>query len=552
MTDNPEQLRNRLQREQQARLQAEKLLEEKSDELYETLMQIQSSESLLKSALKSMAGGMLILTPLNEVVLSNDQVKKLYPSLARYFSRNSNLTGKFTEFINHPAYQSIRNQDSETERFELLNENNQTIAINVRRTDEGFLASTHLDVTDQIAGEDERRRLLVNLMRAQRMEAIGRMSGMIAHDFNNIIAAIKGYASFLADDLRESPDQFKSVQSIQSATSRAELMISQIIHFTSETSSPSNDVSIIPVLEDCLDLLIPTLFEAIDVHFDEPEEPIWVHGNETRLSQLLTNLLTNASRAMSDFGGRLAVVIKEHTDFDLDGIWPGQGEISAEKGCSIKKGTLVFNHPCVRVVISDTGNGMGPETLERIFDIHFTTRGASGGLGMSSVAEIIAEHNGGIRVTSVEECGTVVEFVIPSVTYPTLTAQPQTTGHSGASGGADVLLIDDDESVGEMLQLMLERSGISVDYFSNATVAMQEIMKDHSRWRVVISDQIMPSVKGSDILTMIRKHGINIPFLLCSAYGGAADSELRQMLKDDFLAKPVNMELLLKKVWQHL
>lgn len=552
MTDEFDQLKARYRREQQARLQAEKLLEEKSDELYEILMQVRSSESLLQSALKSMEGGMLILNQFNEVILYNDQIKKLYPSLKDHLARNVNLTDHLPLLIDHPTYQSIRNQETEAGSFEITSPNEGTIAINVRRTAEGFLASTHRDITDLLAHEEERRQLVVNLMRAQRMEAIGRMSGMIAHDFNNIIAAIKGYAGFLADDIDQHSEQFKSVQSIQSATNRAELMISQIIKFTSEQDSPRHDVSIIPVIEDCIDMLTPTLSPGIDTHFEEPEQPIWVQGNETRFSQLLTNLFTNACRAMADSGGQLAISINEHDDFDLSGTGPASAAIPADECRSVNHGTLVFNHPCVRIVISDSGHGMTPEVLENIFEFHFTTREGSAGLGMPSVSEIIVEHDGGIRVTSAENLGTAIEVVIPCVTYPSLKGPTLPTESSFACNEADVLLIDDDLSVGKMIRLMLERAGLSVEYVSDGPQALEELLKDNTRWRIVVSDQIMPGIKGNEILSRIRESGIGIPFLLCSAHGGTADSALKHALKDDFLRKPVDRTQLLERIRHYL
>lgn len=555
MSDKLEHLRKRFERERAARLEAERLLEEKADELYETLMQVQSNEGLLRSALTSMSDGLLLTNQYHEVILANQQLAEIFPDHFQLFERGVNLDGEFDALLAHPEYRAMLDHDKEEAYFEIELPGERTVSVGVRLTHEGFIASTHRDITQLKAGEEERRRLLVDLLRAQRMETIGRMSGMIAHDFNNIIASIKGYAGFLEEDLPDDPGLRDSAHRIAAAANKAEQLIQQILEYGNQQQAPRHRVSLIPVLEECLDMVEHTLPTGAEVQFAPPDDPIWVEANETRLGQLFTNLLTNSRRAMADRDGCLAIQFERFERLDLGQDHSEYSAFLSGDTCSALAGQTAFDQPCVRVTVTDQGCGIEPDVMDRIFEMYFSTRetGVHGGVGMSSVADITADYGGGIRISSVPGTGTAVEIVLPlAIAQPQPAASSSRLSPEATGRSCDVLVIDDEENVGEMIRQMLERAGISAEYHSSPQTALDLLLEDSSYWKVVLSDQIMPQLKGSDIYTRLREAGIAIPFIICSAQVDAASGEIHDWLQEDFVNKPVDRKELLEKIRRYL
>lgn len=554
MADKSVQTDRRFQRERTARLQAERLLEEKADELYESLMQVQSSENLLRSALTSMADGLLLTNQYHEVILANQQLGVLYPEQADLFQRGANLVGSFDELLSHPSYLEMLDEGGQEAFFEIELPGEHVVSVSVSYTREGFIASTHRDITQLKAAEEERRRLLVDLLRSQRMETIGRMSGMIAHDFNNIIASIKGYAGFLLEDLVDDSGSKDSARRIATAAEKGQQLIQQILEYGKQQQAPRHRVSLIPVLEECLDMVGSTLPQDIELGFKPPEQPIWVEANETRLSQLFMNLLTNALRAVGSSNGRLSIIFDCFDRLELGQEQSKHPDFPAGAICSAFSGQVSFASPCVRVSVIDTGVGIEPAVMDRIFEMYFTTRDAShGGVGMSSVADITADYGGGIKLTSLPGTGTAVEIVFPRVDpSPSLPGSDTPMSSYVDARACDVMVIDDDENVGDMIRQVLERNGITAECYTSAQTALDLLLEDHSRWKVILSDQIMPQLKGSDIFVRLREAGISTPFIMCSAQIDPASAEIHDWLKDDFVRKPIVQQELLEKIRGYL
>jgi len=277
--------------------------------------------------------------------------------------------------------------------------------------------------------------------------------------------------------------------------------------------------------------------------------------NETRLGRLFTNLFTNACHAMAETSGRLSVLIEQFDQLDLEHSQCGHPDFPVGESSTTVSGHKLFNAPCVRVTVLDTGTGIEREVMARIFEMYFSTRGAGThrGVGMSSVADITSSYGGGIKLTSRPGVGTAVEVVFPIVSRPTV-GQPSAKAQPCAISreARDVLLIDDDEDVGEMIQQMLQREGVSTDYQVSAPTALDRLLADPKQWKLVISDQIMPDLKGSDIYLRLREAGITIPFIICSAQIDPGSAQIVDALKDDFLSKPVDQDELLDKVRKYL
>jgi|GEM_PF-2517179 len=538
MTDRPDKFLKRFERERVARIEAERLLEKISGELYQSLLETKKSQDMLQSAMSSMADGFLLLNAI--------------------FDTGNSIVEEFQELVSHPDYVAVKSGSEPEAYFEIEYFDETIVSVSIAPTPEGHLASTHRDITAVKKSEVEKRELLIDLMRSQRMEAIGRMSGMIAHDFNNIIAAIQGFAGFLQEDLPEDPALHDMVHRIISATSRAQDLIKQILEHGNQQQASVHQVSLMPVIDDCVDMLLPTLESKIHVDIDAPEKPIWVEGNVSRLGQLFTNLLTNSARAIKEKSGSIYIAVEIHEGFEFQEYRPPGSQIppaSDSDSAITVLGNLNYSGNCVVVNILDTGCGMTQIECDRIFEMYFTTRenAIHGGVGMSSVAEVVTEYEGGIQVSSKKNIGTIVTVVFPLLKKLKLTSNSYKQDISNTQTQQfDILLVDDDINVGEMAKKMLERSGISVEYLSSSKRAADMITENPSRWKLIVSDQIMPDLKGTDLYLALKDRQIDLPFVICSGKIDTESEMVIRALKIDVIPKPIDKETMLEKVKYYL
>jgi signal transduction histidine kinase/FixJ family two-component response regulator len=548
MAEDQRYLLRTVEREKAARLEAERLLEEKSDALYESLTRIQSSEGLLRTALNSMNHGLLLTDPDGEVLLANPQMKSLYPEFADQFVQGARIGSGFTLLTGHPQYRAVLAGEVQEAMLEIELEDERVIAVGVRQTREGFISSTHSDISLEREAETERRRLLVDLMSAQRLQTVGRMSGMIAHDFNNIVASIKGYAGFLREDLTGDLRLRDFADRILLSTEKAEELILNILEYGDQRQIPADRVSLIPVLEDCLEMLEPTLSSSVRISFDPPEEPIWVDANETRLHRLFMNLLTNAARAMTGKDGRLEMVVSCFDALDLAHDTYAFSAINNDEAATVQVGHEVYVTPCVRVVMVDNGSGIDPMVMSRLFEPYFSTKaqGKAGGLGLASAADIALDFGGTIKLISKVNTGTIAEVVLPLAgSTPVYRMRADVRSPEGV---CEVMIIEDDEDVGAMIRMTLGRQGICATLYDDPHEALESLLQEPDRWKVVISDQLMPGIKGTEIQQKMQEAGIDIPFLLCSAQIDPESTHILGRLETDFIAKPINRDELLAKV----
>ncbi|MFH1145034.1 MAG: PAS domain S-box protein [Candidatus Eisenbacteria bacterium] len=251
------------------------------------------------------------------------------------------------------------------------------------------------DITDRL-------RLEADLRQAQKMEALGTMAGGIAHDFNNILYAIKGYAQLGLDDAPAASDLQHSLAEALRAADRGAALVRRLLDIGSRSEEEMRPIRLTEVLEDTLHLLRGMLPATIDIRFSAvPDSPL-VRADPTQIQQVLMNLGSNASHAMSEAGGVLTLGL------DAVSLDRREGSVPSEPGPG----------RYVRLMVRDTGVGMAPETLQRAFDPYFTTRcgGDGTGLGLSTVQRIVERHSGTIRVHSAPGEGSTFEVFLPALT----------------------------------------------------------------------------------------------------------------------------------------
>jgi len=552
MTEDLTSLSKKLAREIKAREVAEQLLEDRSDELYNSLLDIQDNEDLLKKALNSMQEGLLMINGSYEVVLFNEKLRTIYPEWSHCFHQGVRIEQLFSLFTQHPALDTLDESEDNTTSFEINLTDGRTIAVSVTRSQDGTLSSTHKDVTTIKASFQEQQRLLIKLMQAQRMDSIGKMAGSIAHDFNNIIAAIKGYAGFLEEDIPDDPKLKNSVLKINQAASKAEELVQHILDYGQPDKIKFTAVEVHPLINDSINLVKATLPDRIRLQYQNNLYPGYFSGSASQLGQIVVNLLTNAVQAMGNQTGKISIKWDRHNKCDLtQPNYSATGFFAKDAGV-IVAGLHIFSSPCIRISIRDDGCGMSKHTLEHMFDLFFSTKDQreGHGLGMYSVMRLITEHAGGIRIHSKPGIGTLCEVVIPAE-LPQHTEQVEPL-ELDIQSGASVLLVDDEHDAGHVLSHALHRAGIPTQHFDRAPQALQAFMEQPEHWKVIISDQMMPDMRGTQLLKKLRDQGYQTPFIIYSGHIMDDDHAEHTSLANHVLKKPMDIKTLINTVKQYL
>ncbi|OPY64211.1 MAG: Blue-light-activated protein [Syntrophorhabdaceae bacterium PtaU1.Bin034] len=369
----------------------------------------------------------------------------------------------------------------------------------------------------------EKLRLEEQLRQAQKMEALGTLAGGIAHDFNNILAAIIGFAELLQDRARKDTEEQRSLQSIVDAGLRGRDLVRQMLTFSRKVKQERKPLQLADIIRETTGLLRASIPSTIDIRLEAENEGGYVMGDAVQLQQVLMNLCTNAAHAMQERGGILTIGLK-HVRVDR-GEWL-DSELNSGR--------------YMKLSVTDTGHGMTKHIAERIFDPFFTTKktGEGTGLGLSVVHGIVKSHNGAITVESRPGKGSIF-----NVYFPLFQAVPPEQGEIREEvprGRANVLLIDDEESLIKVGRNMLERLGYSVTASRSSAQALSLFASNPRAFDVVITDQTMPDLTGLDLATRFIALRPDIPIVLVTGFSHLVDSEKAKAAGiKAFLMKPV-------------
>ncbi|MEW6218095.1 MAG: response regulator [Thermodesulfobacteriota bacterium] len=361
----------------------------------------------------------------------------------------------------------------------------------------------------------------------QKMEALGTLAGGIAHDMNNILTPIMGYAEIVQSQLPKGSRLWANQGEILAAGLRAKELVKQILTISRQGESEKRPIRIQPIVKETLKLIrssIPTTI-SIEQAIDPDCGPIM--ADPTQIHQVLMNLCTNAYQAMREKGGVLAVSLAEKE----------LGPADAKTQFQLEPGEYVC------LAISDTGSGIPPEIRERIFEPYFSTKkDAQGtGLGLAVVHGIVQSHRGHISVYSEPGKGSTFRIYLPRI-HDQVDSQ-QAALAPGIPGGSErILLVDDEEPIMEMERQILEELGYRVTAFSNSPDALAEFLAHPDRYDLVITDMTMPSLTGAELAQRMLAARAGLPIVLCTGFSELIDGEKarRQGIKA-FLMKPVSI-----------
>ena len=387
---------------------------------------------------------------------------------------------------------------------------------------------TFADMTD-------RKRLEAQLMQAQKMEAVGRLAGGVAHDFNNMLTAIKSYSQLLLQDVAADDARHKDIQEIDLAADRAARLTRQLLAFSRQQMLQPRVLDVNQTVSELEKMLQRLLLKDITLSTRLAPELHAVRADAGQLEQVIVNLVVNARDAMPD-GGRLTVRTQNVT---IDAA-------SAREGWSfeVRPGAYVL------ISVTDTGLGMDEATKSRIFEPFFTTkdRHKGTGLGLSTVYGIVKQSGGYIRVISAPGEGSTFEVFLPVADGAASPAgQPQRPQTSG--GSETVLVVEDDDGIRAVIKRILERAGHRVLEAMNGAEALRICDASGDSIDLVLSDIAMPEMQGPDLARRIRELHPHMAMLLMSGYAESA-SQQEGFLTDgvEFLGKPFSPDALTRKI----
>jgi two-component system, cell cycle sensor histidine kinase and response regulator CckA len=382
------------------------------------------------------------------------------------------------------------------------------------------------DITERKRAEQEREKLQAQLALAQKMESIGRLAGGVAHDFNNMLTVILGYAAMGKAALAPETKQHKYMTEIEKAANRSKEITKKLLGFSRQqiiAPIPSNLNDLVADLEEPLARLIG---EDIELVF-HPWEDLWkVVVDHSQINQILLNLVVNARDAMPR-GGKLTI---ETQNANLN-----------EEQCRQQPGALPGQH--VLLAVSDTGVGMDPETLSHIFEPFFTTKDPEKGtgLGLATVYGVVQQNRGFVNVYSKPGHGTAFEIYFPKMQGEAETAEISVNPQAIPAGRGTILLMEDDELVRKVTKAILE----SIGYTPLVAASPQQAIELCSRSdiRLLLTDLVMPGMNGIELRERVRALNPGMKILFMSGYASNVIANHGVLKKGmHFIQKPFTIE----------
>jgi PAS domain S-box-containing protein len=388
------------------------------------------------------------------------------------------------------------------------------------------------DISEKKLAEQEKQNLETRLQQAHKMEAIGTLAGGIAHDFNNILTAVLGYTELALDDAEDGGLLHNNLQEVIVAGNRAKDLVKQILAFSRQAEQELRPVQVELIVKESIKLLRASLPSTVEIDQDIQSHSATL-TDPTQIHQVVMNLCTNADHAMRDTGGTLTIslsTVAVDSEFEARRLGINTGE-----------------YLCLRV--GDTGYGMPAEVMARIFDPFFTTKepDKGTGMGLSVVHGIIKSHCGAITVQSEVNIGTTFKVLLPIIR-----SQVNPSADSGGglpTGNERILFVDDEKTLVDLGQQMLERLGYSVECRTSSIEALELFKTRPDQFDLVITDMTMPNMTGEKLAASLMTIRSDIPVILCTGFSEQISEEkAKKMGIRKYIFKPMVMNKLAQTV----
>ncbi|MEM4408060.1 MAG: PAS domain S-box protein [Candidatus Caldarchaeum sp.] len=391
------------------------------------------------------------------------------------------------------------------------------------------------DITHYVsAGKDvtQQKKLEEELLHAQKMEAIGRLAGGVAHDFNNILTAALGHCDLLLKKVGRGSPLAKNVTEIKKAIERGKSLTSQLLTFSRKQVTHPKVLNITRLIIDMENMLKRLIGTHIELHTNLDQDLWNTLADESQVEQVILNLVVNSRDAMPQ-GGRITI--------STSNAVPPPSCIYAT---SLQEG-------CVKLTVEDTGSGIDPEVMPHIFEPFFTTKevGKGTGLGLATVHAIVKQSGGHIEVHSEKNKGTRFTVYLPRTEENEERLQQEERKAVAFYGHETILVVEDEDAIREIICDFLREKGYNVLAASNGEEALGVCKQFTEPIHLMITDLVMPKIKGNELAELIAPLHPKIKIIYISGY--AMDSDLNTRLKEhetEYIQKPFEMEELLSKI----
>lgn len=377
-----------------------------------------------------------------------------------------------------------------------------------------------------------RKQLEQQVRQAQKIEAIGTLAGGIAHQFNNILAIIRGYTELSHESLSENSVLKRNLQHVLTASDRARELVNQILIFSQQAKEGQKPLDLNAIINDSLRLLQSSMPTNIELRQDIESNVGFILAEPNQIRQLIVNLCNNAAQAIGKQNGVVEVILKK--------VVLGPASMTGSK--NLEPGVYM------KLTVSDTGHGMEQKVKERIFDPFFTTKatGEGMGMGLAVIHGIVKTCGGDIQVESKPGRGTAFHLFFPCIDFEKKEPQKRkeiTIKEPIPGGNERLLFVDDEQMLVEVHQEILELLGYNVMAVRSGFEALELFNDDPEIFDLVITDHAMPGMTGIELSRKLLKIRADIPIILCT---GLTKTTISQEAKDagisEFVMKPIIMK----------
>lgn len=385
----------------------------------------------------------------------------------------------------------------------------------------------------------EQRRLAEQLRQSQKMEAIGTLAGGVAHDFNNILTVIQGYAALLLSGGLTAGESADSALQIARAAERAAALTQQLLIFGRKQAMEPSDIDLNEVVAGLTKMLRRIVGEDISLQSDYASNLPWIHGDAGMLEQVLLNLAINSRDAMPE-GGRLIISTGTET------ITEKQAQQNPES----------LPGACVYLSVSDSGTGIPPEHLPHVFEPFYTTKeaGKGTGLGLATAYSIVKQHRGWTTVTSEVNKGTTFRIYFPAVTTKRRDKSAAAPSPALPRGHETILLVEDEPALRLLVGNILERCGYTVLQADSGHAALNLWRKHREKVQLLFTDMVMPDgITGRELARRLAAEKPGLKVIYTSGYSADLTSKGLALVDGlNYLRKPFNPQRLAQTVRSRL
>jgi len=397
------------------------------------------------------------------------------------------------------------------------------------------LIGTSRNINERKQAENEKIKLEKQLSQTQKMESIGTLAGGIAHDFNNILAAIFGYAEMVKEDLPSNSPTQKMQEAVLTAAQRARDLVTQILLFSRQTDHERKPLQPHLIIKEALKLLRASIPATISIKQNIQADCGSILADPTQIHQIIMNLCTNAYHAMRETGGELSVTLSVVHITAQDALLAHQELVPGQY---------------VKLEVADSGHGIDPQIIEKIFNPYFTTKpkGEGTGLGLSVVHGIVKTYGGQIKAYSELEQGTTIQVYFPRIDMDE-DVQTSETQNSLPRGNERIIIVDDDELLLEIMTIALKKLGYEVISSNSSQEAFDIFQTDPQSFDLIITDMTMPHMTGLELTEKIFGVRPHMPIVMCTGFSELISKEKANALGiKRFLTKPVLRTAMAKTV----